>query len=118
MTNPLTLIMASQSVITPIKTTLHAEYPIAIADLDTKLNTLSDALDVLRLQVSQLIEQQAEAVTAFSEGEDLASDLMDELKDLEKYDEDLTARTIEEIAKELYETAKDLYFLLSSGVNQ
>ncbi|MDO8415732.1 MAG: hypothetical protein Q7S87_05915 [Agitococcus sp.] len=118
MTNPLTLIMTSQSVITAIKTALHAEHPIAIADLDTKLNTLSDALDVLRLQVSLLIEQQAEAVTAFSEGEDLASDLMDELKDLEKYDEDLNACTIEEVAKELYDTAEDLYFLMSSGVNR
>ncbi len=117
LSSPHHLLMASESLITAIKKAIRAKKPHNIADLNTKLNRLSDALDVLRVQVNHLIEQQAEAVAKFSEGEDLAQELVDELEELAERKTAIRPSEIKTIADELCSTADDLCFLLSSGVN-
>lgn len=108
-------LLFSQQLVTRITKMLKEHAPNAYSQVDWMLEQIDDNLQAT-VQVISVLETTIEYnKDLLSDCEDLADELMDGLKDLEKYDPELRGLTIAGIAKELYSQAEDIYDTASQG---
>lgn len=105
----------SQELITRIVKTLKEHAPNAYNQVDYMLELIDDNLQATVKIISVLEETLEQTKDLLSDCEDLAAELMEDIEELKKYHPDLTAKTIAEIAKELYSQAEDIYDTASQG---
>lgn len=105
----------SQELITRIVRTLKEHAPNAYNQVDYMLELIDDNLQATVKIISVLEETLEQTKDLLSDCEDLAAELMEDIEELKKYHPDLTAKTIAEIAKELYSQAEDIYDTASQG---
>lgn len=107
----------SQQLISVIANTLKENAPKAYKAIDDMLEILGENLDIGIKNISYLEECLEVAKDNLTHCEWLACDLLEDIDELKKYDPDLTARSIADIAEELYDQVEDIYDTASQGVD-
>ena len=115
--NTVFVLKTSQSYIAELKKALDNRKAVNLDEVQFRLGMIAEALQLGIDRINELTQSQEKAQATFSEGEDLAQELVDELEELAERKTAIRPSEIKTIADELCSTADDLCFLLSSGVN-